>query len=94
MICAFSCASASRKATPNDQVVAYIRSRYGDFVLLRPPFEIGTVLLWVGPLLILLLGGSALPGSTGDGRARARSDAAALSPEEQRRLDAVLGEET
>src|SRR3954451_4129787 len=40
----------------NDRVIAYIRSRYGDFVLLRPPFEIATVLLWVGPLLILLLG--------------------------------------
>src|SRR5690242_9740438 len=30
----------------NAQVIAYIRSRYGDFVLLRPPFEIGTLLLW------------------------------------------------
>ena len=27
----------------NDRVIAYIRSRYGDFVLLRPPFEIATV---------------------------------------------------
>src|SRR2546429_2245942 len=37
----------------NDQVIAYIRSRYGDFVLLRPPFETGTFLLWGGPALIL-----------------------------------------
>src|SRR5260221_4630860 len=41
----------------NDQVVAYVRARYGDFVLLRPPVEIGTLLLWGGPVLILLLGG-------------------------------------
>src|SRR6266478_1503688 len=46
----------------NDQVVAYVRSRYGDFVLLRPPVEIGTLLLWGGPVLILRLGGLALAG--------------------------------
>src|ERR1051325_11721398 len=40
----------------NDQVIAYIRSRYGDFVLLRPPVETETLLLWGGPALILLLG--------------------------------------
>jgi cytochrome c-type biogenesis protein CcmH len=40
----------------NDQVIAYIRSRYGDFVLLRPPVETGTLLLWGGPALILLIG--------------------------------------
>jgi cytochrome c-type biogenesis protein CcmH len=79
----------------NDQVIAYIRSRYGDFVLLRPPFEAGTVLLWVGPALILLLGAC---GVARFYRARGRdrsvaANGAALSPDEQRRLDAVLGEE-
>ena len=38
------------------QVIAYVRSRYGDFVLLKPPFELSTVLLWGGPLLLVLLG--------------------------------------
>ena len=75
----------------NDQVVAYVRSRYGDFVLLRPPFEIATVLLWSGPLLILLLGGIALV------RFYHRAEpiaAAPLSAEERRRLASVLGEGT
>jgi len=78
----------------NDRVIAYIRSRYGDFVLLRPPFEIATVLLWVGPALILLLGAF---GVTRFYRAQARdpgANATALSPEERRRLQAVLGEES
>jgi cytochrome c-type biogenesis protein CcmH len=79
----------------NDRVVAYIRSRYGDFVLLRPPFELSTILLWIGPLLILLLGAFGIARFY---RARARdpgteASAAALSPDEQRRLKAVLGEE-
>ena len=44
----------------NDKVVAYIRSRYGDFVLLRPPFEFATLAMWGSPVLILLLGGVAV----------------------------------
>jgi cytochrome c-type biogenesis protein CcmH len=73
----------------NDQVVAYVRARYGDFVLLRPPFEIATLLLWGGPLLILLLGGLAIA------RLYCRTEDVApppLSAEERRRLAAVLGE--
>ena len=73
----------------NDQVVAYVRSRYGDFVLLRPPFEIGTALLWGGPLLILLLGGLALARFYRSGE---EDVAPPLSAEERRRLAAVLGE--
>jgi cytochrome c-type biogenesis protein CcmH len=83
-----------KEGDTNDQVIAYVRSRYGDFVLLRPPFAVGTVLLWVGPLLILLLGAF---GVARFYRARARASgpaAVALSPEERRRLQAVLGEET
>jgi cytochrome c-type biogenesis protein CcmH len=73
----------------NDQVITYIRSRYGDFVLLRPPFEIGTLLLWGGPLAILLLGGVALVRFY---RRKDEAAAAPLSAEERRRLAAVLGE--
>jgi cytochrome c-type biogenesis protein CcmH len=39
------------------QVIDYIHSRYGDFVLLRPPVEWSTALLWGGPVILLLLGG-------------------------------------
>jgi cytochrome c-type biogenesis protein CcmH len=38
------------------QVIGYVVSRYGDFVLLRPPFKLETWLLWGGPALILLIG--------------------------------------
>jgi cytochrome c-type biogenesis protein CcmH len=77
----------------DDQVVAYIRARYGDFVLLRPPFAVGTMLLWAGPALILLLGGIAVARYY-RGRSRSDGDTSPLSPEERRRLAAVLGEET
>jgi len=38
--------------------VDYLVRRYGDFVLLRPPFQADTWALWLGPLAVLLLGGA------------------------------------
>ena len=38
------------------QVVDYVVARYGDFVLLKPPFKLDTWLLWGGPGLVLLIG--------------------------------------
>jgi cytochrome c-type biogenesis protein CcmH len=43
----------------NDQVESYLVARYGDYVLLKPPFKASTLLLWLGPFLVLLLGGIA-----------------------------------
>jgi len=41
------------------QVLDYIVARYGEFVLLKPRFELSTLLLWLTPVLVLL-GGIAL----------------------------------
>jgi len=40
----------------NDEVVEYITDRYGNFVLLRPPFMASTYGLWLGPLGFVLFG--------------------------------------
>jgi len=40
----------------DDQVQAYLVERFGDFVLLKPPFNAATALLWVLPARILLCG--------------------------------------
>lgn len=37
------------------QVVDFMVSRYGDFVLYRPPFKPSTLLLWAGPFVLLML---------------------------------------
>ena len=37
------------------EVTNYVVSRYGDFVLLRPPFKAATLVLWLGPLIFCLL---------------------------------------
>jgi len=40
----------------NRQIIDFMVQRYGDFVLYRPPFNKVTLLLWVGPIIILILG--------------------------------------
>lgn len=35
------------------EVMRYIVERYGEFVLLRPPFGMHTLILWLGPVAIL-----------------------------------------
>ena len=37
----------------------YLVARYGDFILLKPPFKATTYALWLGPAVILLFGGIA-----------------------------------
>lgn len=42
------------------QVIDYVVSRYGDFVLLRPPLKAETWALWFGPAIVLVSGGLVL----------------------------------
>jgi cytochrome c-type biogenesis protein CcmH len=39
----------------NDQVFGYVVARYGNFVLLNPPLEQDTMLLWAAPFLLMLI---------------------------------------
>ncbi len=38
----------------NDEILDFLVARYGDFVLYRPPLNASTLLLWVGPFVILI----------------------------------------
>jgi len=44
----------------NEQVVDYVVKRYGNYVLLKPPFQADTALLWLLPfiLMVVALGGA------------------------------------
>lgn len=75
----------------NRQVRDYLVSRYGDFILLKPPFKPETLLLWGTPLLILLGGGAAILLSI---RRRASSlRPASLSAVEEEKLAALMGKD-
>lgn len=74
-------------------VLDYLVQRYGEWVLLKPRLNAQTLLLWLGPLLLLILGGGIIFALY---RRQAKSPAAApvaLDAEEQRRLDVLLRDE-
>jgi cytochrome c-type biogenesis protein CcmH len=44
------------RGASHDEVIRFVHDRYGDFVLLRPPVRLATLLLWATPALALLGG--------------------------------------
>lgn len=74
----------------DQQVIDYLVSRYGEFVLLKPRFETKTLVLWGAPLIVLLCGGGAMLLYA---RRRRAGVEASLSAEEEAALDALLSRE-
>jgi cytochrome c-type biogenesis protein CcmH len=72
----------------DDRVFDYMVARYGDYVLLKPPFKTGTWLLWLGAPLLLLVAASAILLTAL--RRRATAPLAPLSDEERTRLNSLL----
>lgn len=75
-------------ATDRD-VIDYLVARYGDFVLYRPPVNPMTMLLWFGPLLILVLGLTVLFRYVAR---RRRPAAEELAEPDEKRVQALLAE--
>jgi cytochrome c-type biogenesis protein CcmH len=73
----------------DDEIVAYMVARYGDFVLYQPPVKSTTALLWAGPALLVLIGFVVLVRVLRSRRAQA--DAAPLTAEEHERAARLLG---
>jgi cytochrome c-type biogenesis protein CcmH len=74
----------------DQQVLDYIVARYGEFVLLNPPFELSTILLWLTPVLVLL-GGLVLV--LRSARKDASSPSEPLTDQEKAKLDSILTDE-
>ena len=72
------------------EVRQYLVARYGDFILLKPPFELGTVLLWLTPVLVLGAGAAVL---TLRARRLRAAPGETLSAEEEGELARILGRE-
>ena len=45
-----------RAGETNAEVIDFMQDRYGDFVLLKPPVQGNTYVLWISPFVIVLLG--------------------------------------
>ncbi len=78
----------------NKQVVNYVVARYGDYVLLKPPFRLSTSALWLGPpimtvlaILVVFFAYRSMRNSQPIGHVEP------LSPADRRRLDALVDQE-
>ena len=76
----------------NGQVKDYLVARYGQFILLKPPFETQTLLLWGTPFIVLVLGGVGIAFALRGRKVPMRDPARPLSEAERRRLDELLAD--
>jgi len=76
----------------NDEVIAYITDRYGDFVRLNPPFKASTLVLWSLPFLVGLVAIAASAVYLRGRRGAAPTGEAGLSEEERAELARILSE--
>lgn len=77
----------------DSQVHRFMVDRYGDWILMKPPFNYRTAVLWLAPLLLLVAGGIGAWIFIRRQRAVA-AEPAPLDPAEEARLRALLGEES
>ncbi len=76
------------------QVLDYLVTRYGDFVLLDPPVQPDTYVLWFGPAIVLALGAGGIALFFRSRRRAALPDpGAALSPDEAKEVARLLDED-
>jgi len=75
----------------DDQIRAFLVRRYGDFILLKPPFKLETWLLWGAPFLVLLTGAGII--LVARRRQPRFAPANPLSEAERANLDAMLGDD-
>ena len=73
----------------DDAILDYLVQRYGDFVLYEPPFKATTVLLWIGPFVLLAAAALVLVAPLR--RRRRVPEEPALGPEDRRLVERVLG---
>lgn len=74
----------------DEEIVAYMTDRYGDFVLFRPPVKTTTYLLWFGPFLLLAAG--IMVQLFYLKKRRERVGEKPLSEAERKRVEALLGD--
>lgn len=74
----------------DEEAIAFIVARYGSFVLLKPPLDLETILLWSAPLLVLIPGGLGIALYLRRRGQASAAEPAPLSTDERRTLAAIL----
>ena len=74
----------------DQEIIAFLTQRYGDFILYNPPVKAKTYLLWFGPFVLLVLGTTLLFRYVK--RRRELIEVTPLTAEERRRADGLLND--
>ena len=82
-----------KQGDTDEEVMTFVVDRYGDFVLLKPPFKSSTLILWIGPAVILLAGIAGVFVWHRRRRAAVAEAPAPLTEEEKRRLSVMIAED-
>ena len=84
-----------KQGRSDPQIRAFLVARYGEFVLLKPPFSAGNALLWATPGVVLVLGGvlMVLLLRRRAGSSVTSDDTQSLSEVEEARLQLLLKDE-
>ncbi|WMC12421.1 cytochrome c-type biogenesis protein CcmH [Oceanimonas pelagia] len=77
-----------QQGSSKQEVIDYMVARYGNFILYKPPVMPSTLILWAGPVLVLVIGALVVLMRTRKKSATAHGEA--LSDEEKQRLDRLL----
>jgi cytochrome c-type biogenesis protein CcmH len=78
------------KDMSDKDIIEFLVTRYGDFILYRPPLKATTTLLWVGPFVLLIAGATALVLALR--RRQKKLTDVSLSEEERSRVAQLLSE--
>jgi len=78
------------KNMSDQEIIDFLVSRYGDFVLYRPPWKATTTLLWLGPFLLLGSGAAALLMALK--RRTKTATETTVTDEERRRVEQLLSQ--
>ena len=77
----------------DQEILAFLTARYGDFVLLKPPVKPTTWLLWFGPFAVFAVAGLGIWAASRRKPPTAAAPAQPLSAAEREELDALLAQD-
>lgn len=78
-----------QQGASDQDIIDYMVARYGDFVLYRPPLKATTMLLWFGPIVLMIVGLAWLARRL---RQRGAAPVLPLTDEERKRAATLLAE--
>ncbi|RQW64170.1 cytochrome c-type biogenesis protein [Vibrio viridaestus] len=79
-----------------DDIIDYMKARYGNFIVYSPPFNWTTAILWIAPIMVVLFGAIAVysrSSKTSHSSTHHRESYEQLTKEEQARLDKILADD-